>query len=184
MSESVEVVYGNKVPSIVVCDGWYDKPDEIRAMALAAKYTKDERFYKGTRSDETFRFPYLKERIESFLGQKITNWALPVNGKFQWTGVQDQLVYHRDGQRFAGAVYLTPNAPVEAGTSFYTQKENGIKYSDDHIHFDKTSFVEVDKVSNFYNRLVIWPGTAIHSATANFGDTLENGRLTQIFFFE
>lgn len=182
--ENTEVVYGNKIPSIIVVDNWYDKPEEIRKIALEAKYTKNEAYYKGTRSDERFRFPFLKERIELLIGKPITKWDMDVNGKMQYTTVLDPIVYHRDSQRFAGAVYLTPNAPYEAGTSFYIEKQNGIKYEADHIHYDKTSFMEVDKVANMFNRLVIWPGTALHSASSNFGDKIDNARLTQIFFFE
>ena len=35
-----------------------------------------------------------------------------------------------------------------------------------------------------FNRLVLYRSWLWHSFTENFGDTLENGRLIQIFFFD
>ena len=41
-------------------------------------------------------------------------------------------------------------------------------------------------ISNVYNRLVLFRGGDIphRSNLAGFGDCLENGRLTQVFFFD
>ena len=42
----------------------------------------------------------------------------------------------------------------------------------------------VQKVSNEYNKLVLYDGQLFHKSLDYFGDSLENGRLTQVFFFD
>ena len=50
--------------------------------------------------------------------------------------------------------------------------------------YDSTSYEVVDKVANVYNRLVLWDAKAIHAATNYFGDSIENARFFQLFFFD
>lgn len=99
---------------------------------------------------------------------------------------------------FAGVLYLTPDAPLEGGTSIYRKnatfdekkyqsalelndkiyKANGkIAPIDYHSMFD-----EVVRVNNVYNTLVLFEGHNYHAANQFFGDKLENSRLTQVFF--
>ena len=44
----------------------------------------------------------------------------------------------------------------------------------------------ISTVGNVYNRLGLWRGSQIphRSNMTGFGDCLENGRLTQVFFFD
>lgn len=175
---------GNKIPSYMVIDGFYQDPDAIREMALKAEYAVDYKFYKGSRSVQQFRFPFLRERLEQILNIKMLNWGLPTNGKFQYGTYADPRVFHSDQNRWAGVVYLTPQAPWDAGTSFFVRKDNVLTYDEDHLHMDATAWTEVDRVANMYNRLVLWNGRAAHGVTNYFGDKLENCRLTQVFFFD
>ena len=97
-------------------------------------------------------------------------------------------------------VYLTPNAPVSCGTSFYKSKVNGWRKEpsgEEHadptvIHseifsggfYDRNNFELVDTAGNVFNRLVLWNAKLIHSATEYFGSNRENGRLFHLFFFD
>ena len=38
------------------------------------------------------------------------------------------IVYHADSQQYAGAIFLTPDAPIEAGTSFWKHKGTGLDW--------------------------------------------------------
>jgi hypothetical protein len=49
---------------------------------------------------------------------------------------------------------------------------------------DPSQFDVVDIVGNVYNRLVLFNAKFIHSASSYFGNSIENGRLFQLFFFD
>lgn len=181
------------IPSFVVIDHFYDDVDKIRTDALKLEYKNHPDYHKGKRTEEVFRFNGLKESFEQILGNKIKNWEkYGVNGCFQYCVGGDQLVYHYDVQEYAGILFLSPDAPPETGTSFYRSKntlKRKIEEKDISVTFkngflDSTQFDVVDVVGNVYNRLVLFDAQLIHAATNYFGNSLENGRLFQLFFFD
>ena len=189
-------IFGNRkinTPSIVVIDNFYDNPDEIRELALKQTFEYHPNNHKGKRTEKVFLLDGLKESFENILNQKIKNWNYyPVNGCFQICIGGDQLVYHVDLQEYAGIIFLTPDAPPQSGTNFFRSKytkRNKIGLKEDDIVFkngflDSTEFELVDQVGNVYNRLVLFDAQMIHAASEYFGNTLENGRLFQMFFFD
>lgn len=188
-------VINKNVPTFLVVDNFYEDPDRVRQFALHLEFREHKDYHKGKRTDQCYRFPGLKERFEQLLGCKIKHWEnYGVNGCFQTCVAGDQLVYHVDQQQYAGLIFLTPNAPPQAGTSFFRSKkthQNKVLLSDPKFStifeggfLDSTYFDLVDKVGNVYNRLVIFNGSLIHSASDYFGKTKEDGRLFQLFFFD
>jgi Family of unknown function (DUF6445) len=180
------------IPSFIVIDNFYKYPDKVREFALKQKFQEHPQYHKGKRTDTIYRFPNVKARFENILGYKITNWREHgVNCCFQSCIAGDQLVYHFDTQQYAGLLFLTPDAPPECGTTFYRSKvTKNMKLNDDfNIVFktgllDETQFDVVDVVGNRYNRLVLFDAQMIHAASAYFGNTITNGRLFQMFFFD
>ena len=184
------------IPSMIVVDNFYDDPDAVRKIALAQDFNPDLRYHKGKRTEKKFIAQGTKEYFESLIGRKITNWTnYEYNGIFQYCTSEDPLVYHVDTQSYAAAVYLTPDAPIETGTSFYRSRvkpEVRKLYLDDPDYnevfkggyYDKTQFDQVDVVGNVYNRLAIWDSRLIHSASQYFGNNKENSRLFHLFFFD
>src|SRR5690606_16396235 len=90
---------------------------------------------------------------------------------------------------------LTPEAPIEAGLSFFRGRRSGLRRrSDDRrlmamtfgadAEFDRDAWEEIDRISNIYNRLVLFDAHLAHGASAYFGDRLDNARLFQNFFFD
>ena len=65
----------------------------------------------------------------------------------------------------AGVVYLTPDAPLNSGTSILYAEEN-----------------QLVNVENKYNRLVAYESNRIHALSDVFGTSSETGRLTLTFF--
>jgi len=65
----------------------------------------------------------------------------------------------------AGVVYLTPDAPLNSGTSILCAEEN--------------QFVSIE---NKYNRLVAYESSRIHALSDVFGTSSKTGRLTLTFF--
>lgn len=190
------LVFNQRSPHILVVDSFYKNPDNIRQDALSLEFKENENYFKGIRSTQHL-LPYVKEEFERLLNVRITDWlAQPMNGVFQITTVDNPLVWHSDNQRYAAAIYLTPDGDINTGTSFWKDKKYGCRRPPNHIlennlgaqaeeiyseynllHEDNWQLV--DKVGAIYNRLVIWDAKLIHSASS-YG--LQN-RLVQLFFF-
>jgi hypothetical protein len=177
---------------VFVVDNFYDDPDRVRNYALSVEFSADIRWYKGLRSKETYRPHSIKRAFENIIGQTITLWDDGYNGCFQITTSNDPQVYHYDQQRWAGMIYLTPNAPLESGTRSHRSKITGLRHSSQEGidmsfssgFYDSTKFDTVDNIGNIYNRLLIMDARAIHSAGPYFGQNEQDGRLTHLFFFE
>lgn len=204
-------LFNKRNPHVLLVDNFYKDPDSVRALALEQEFQEDNRWYKGKRTKERFLWPYLKEEFERLLGAQIDGWLFQVaNGCFQITGFKDPLVYHSDAQNYAAAIYLTPDAPISAGTSFWKSKLHGCRRPPEHpleSHkfadveackkadgeiYNQYNFVHpdnwelVDKVGAVYNRLAIWDAKLIHSASTYEGldgDDASKARLVQLFFF-
>lgn len=204
--------FNQRAPAVIVVDDFFGNPDEVRAIALAQEYGADLRFYKGLRTHERFLWPHLREEFGRLLGKPVTEWlGHPANGIFQQTNHTDPLVWHHDSQQYAGAVYLSADAPPGTGTSFWRDKTYGCRRSPSHplesqrlgnadavrlaeaVVYDPRNIEHpdnwelVDSVAGLYNRLVIWDARLIHSATsyAQFpDDSSASTRLVQLFFFD
>lgn len=177
-------------PTLIVIDNFYAEPDKVREFALKTKFEANISYFKGCRS-ASFRFPGIKERFEQLMCKKITSWDHDPNGCFQYCIAEDKSVYHCDLQQYAAIVYLAPDAPPQSGTQLYRSKitknmdpglDSSLVFSKG--HYDSTNFESVDTVGNVYNRLVIFNSRLIHAAPIYFGNSLETGRLFQIFFFD
>jgi Family of unknown function (DUF6445) len=184
----------NSLASFVVVDNFYKDPYSVRKFALQQDFKEGPQYHKGKRSiNSEFRFPGLKERFEEIIGCKIKNWDLyGVNGCFQYCVASDLAVYHHDHQTYAGVLFLTPDAPPETGTRLYRSritKKMKVDEGEQKIVFkngfyDSTQFEQVDVVGNVFNRLVLFDAKIIHAAPLYFGNTIENSRLFQLFFFD
>jgi hypothetical protein len=99
--------------------------------------------------------------------------------------------------RYAGVLYLTPDAPADCGTSFYRQRQpngqlggNTVARPHDNLvealgtrFVPPDSFVEDVRVPNRFNRLLVYSAAMIHSATAYCGEVLANERMAAVFFW-
>jgi hypothetical protein len=203
----------SRTPSVLVVDDFLRDPDEVRTLALVQEYESDLRFYKGERTRDRFLWPHLREEFGRLLGRPVTEWlGHAANGVFQQTSNTDPLVWHHDSQGYAAALYLTPDAPPNSGTSFWRDRTYGCRRRPTHpletarlvspeavkgaeaVVYDPYNFVHpqnwelVESVAGIYNRLVIWDASLIHSASSysEFGEELTkpNRRLVQLFFFD
>lgn len=194
--------FNNLHKGVMVVDNFYKDPDAIREYAMNNLTFAPSGYHKGERSQERFILNGTKERFEQIIGRKVTNWEHPeyANGRFQFCVDGDPIVYHVDNQTFAAVVFLSPNAPLEAGTATYRSKITGATrfeefdtpefvttfkgYGDEISFYDGSSFEVVDRVGNVYNRLVIWDAKTIHAATKYYGSNIQNSRFFQLFFFD
>ena len=99
--------------------------------------------------------------------------------------------------RYAGVLYLTPDAPEHCGTSFYRQQMpsgqlggNTVNKPHDNLvqalgtrFVPPDSFVEDVRIPNKFNRLIVYSSAMIHSATAYCGNVLADERMAAVFFW-
>lgn len=168
-------------PSLIVVDDFLASPDSIRALALSQSFAKDGS--AGQRSAKRFHDLMDPAVFEALLGAKIPSWdKYPINGKFQICTSPDPIVHHSDEQAWAASVFLTPNAPPEAGLSLVKNRRG--EPPQESNFFDSTVWEKIDRIGNVYNRLVLWRSDRPHAASCYFGTNYENGRLFWMFFFD
>ena len=180
---------------IMTLKDFYTDPYRVRKEALLMDYSQKGN-YPGARTK-----PYLNDSIKNTLqnivypyGGNITNFSEDVNGSFQITYAWEKSWIHADtNNTWAGICYLTPDAPSSAGTGFFKHLETNTlePHVDDEIKKKVDSEGQeyfrwelVQKVSNEFNKLVVYNGQLFHQSLDYFGNSLENGRLTQVFFFD
>lgn len=192
----------NKSPScsLIIIDNFYNNPYETREWVLKNMFSVKGN-YPGQRTRSMIG-EGVKDIIQKYVepfGGKITEWddreiEGNYNGSFQYTTSRDRSWIHTDGNNnWAGVCYMTPNAPLSAGTSIYRYKD-GTRYEEEAIEKkikdmtdshsqDNTQWERVDKIGNVFNRLILFNAKQFHCSDDYFGLTPEDSRLFQVFFF-
>jgi hypothetical protein len=198
----------NKRPpscGLIIIDHFYNNAMETRDYILTQEF-KVRGNYPGQRT-HSFANQGLKDIIQGYVlpfGGKITDFPMPdetnkddnkiYNGAFQYTTSKDRSWIHMDDfNNWAGVVYMTPDAPVSSGTGFYRYKDGNTCNTDlqimnnkeeiDTFSQDMTKWKLVDRVGNVFNRLILFNSKRYHMSLDYFGNSKENGRLFQVFFF-
>jgi hypothetical protein len=173
---------------LMIIDNFYKDPDLIRKYALSQPFSIMGNF-PGARTA-----PFLPEDVKNsiqrcmqFVGP-VTDWLDKdgYTGCFQITTANDRTWIHADyNNKWAGICYLTPDAPYTGGTGLFRHRATGEhrRTKLDHESYDYTKWDLFDRIGNKYNRLIIYRGDLFHASLDYFGDTKENGRLFQTFFF-
>lgn len=174
--------------NIVVIDDIYDDVNQIREFALSQQFDELGNF-PGARTSN-FLTESIQQKIEYAIGETVVDWhPMQYSGCFQITNNQsnNSWVHHDASNNWAGVLYLTPNAPVSGGTGFFKSKIDGSLVSSGQnfpaeVLNDMSLWDKVSEVGNVYNRLVLFRSDQWHRSLDYFGDSLEDGRLTQVFF--
>jgi len=190
---------------LIIIDNFYNNAYETRKYVLTQEFVVRGN-YPGQRTI-SYANNELKDIIQKYVepfGGKITDFPIPkedgsdasciYNGSFQFTTSRDRSWVHIDEfNNWAGVLYLNPNAPLSSGTSFYrfydgsTCKRDmeilGSKSETDLWSQDLTKWQKVDTVGNVFNRLILFNSNRFHMSMDYFGNSKENGRLFQVFFF-
>jgi hypothetical protein len=181
-------------------DDFYADPMQVREFALKQEF-KVRGNYPGQRT-ESFLTDSIKQKLRDILypfAGEITNWGGEYTGSFQYTTAADRSWIHADSTTdWAAVCYLTPDAPVTAGTGIFRHKETGwmnfdYKRQNDSEYMkqappgdecqDYTKWEMVDRVGNVFNRLIMYRADNYHVSLDYFGKDLNDGRLFQVFFF-
>lgn len=187
--------------SAYIIDDFYTDVDAVREFALNQDYSIPGN-YPGRRT-KSFLNDSMKNTIESVVSPfygKVTYWfEEQYTGAYQYTTSRDRSWIHADQTTtWAGVCYLTPDAPLSAGTGLFKHKPTGLvmapRNSDGSYNTellgqinkdsqDMTKWELVDRLANIYNRLVLYRGDYFHMSLDYFGQDLNDGRLFQTFFF-
>jgi hypothetical protein len=181
-------------------DDFYANPMQVREFALKQEF-KVRGNYPGQRTVSFLNDPIkqkLRDILYPFAGE-ITDWGGEYTGSFQYTTAADRSWIHADSTTdWAAVCYLTPDAPVTAGTGIFRHKETGWMHFDykrqndpEYIKQappgdecqDYTKWEMVDRVGNVFNRLIMYRADNYHVSLDYFGKDLNDGRLFQVFFF-
>lgn len=179
---------------------FYDNVDEVREFALQQRWRENPSHFPGKRT-APFLNDSTKELIQSAirpLAGEVTWWGSTESGCFQYTTAADRSWIHSDATTtWAGIIYLTPDAPLSAGTGIFRHKRTGLTswvYSDHTPEetnsaphatdsMDMTKWELVDRIGNVYNKLILYRGDLFHVSLDYFGKDMYDGRLFQTFFF-
>lgn len=190
--------------SLIIIDNFYNNAFETRNFILSQTFSVKGN-YPGCRT-KSYANQQLKDIIQKYVepfGGKITEFPIPkneeealkiYNGSFQYTIARDRSWVHTDSyNNWAGVLYLTPDAPLSSGTAFYKFYDGAITEQDgklldnkteiDRFSQDMTKWQMVDMVGNIFNRLILFNAKNYHMSLDYFGDSKENSRLFQVFFF-
>ncbi|NQU70126.1 MAG: hypothetical protein HQ514_06230 [Rhodospirillales bacterium] len=196
--------------SVIIADDFYDDAMDVRARALELDYPEsDEGYYAGRNSRLVLLTDGIVQMVSHLIGSDVVPSPNSAIGHFRITLKDDkpkQDVHVDPNRDWAGILYLTAPEDCQGGTSFFRHKELGIDkmpsdpeeirkfgYRDhehmrraivDHDGMDRSKWEETMTVPMRFNRLVLFRSWFWHSFTENFGDSAENGRLIQIFFFD
>lgn len=189
---------------LIIIDNFYNNPIETRNYILTEDFSVRGNF-PGLRT-KSFANNEIKQIIQKYVepfGGKITVFKIPdinnkdetiYNGSFQFTTSRDRSWVHTDiCNNWAGVLFMTPDAPLSSGIVFYRYKDGSmceddgiiLNNKDDVNRFsqDLTKWEVVDSVGNVFNRLILFNAGKYHMSMNYFGDSKENGRLFQTFFF-
>lgn len=197
---------------VTIIENFYENPNEVRRFALSQKYKyrRDikgaEYVYPGCRTKDIsiinrVLFENVTRKINALFHNEehdLMRWSITTN--FQSVSAEyGHGVIHTDHNTvFAAVLYLTPNAPLDSGTSLFKPnssfdeekyqwclKENDKRFDEGKLIMDTSyhnMFDEIVRVNNVYNTLILYEGRHYHAANQFFGKTLKDSRLAQVFF--
>jgi Family of unknown function (DUF6445) len=197
---------------VTIVENFYENPDAIRKFALAQKFTfckelpNIEYVYPGCRTKDLSLLN--KDLFDKICTKLVSIFHNTEHDYMRWlittsfqsvTEEYNQGVIHTDHNTiFAAVLYLTPNAPLDSGTSLFKKnknfneakyqralEENDERFKAGEIAMDTSyhsMFDEIVRVNNVYNTLILYEGRHFHAANQFFGKTLKDSRLAQVFF--
>jgi len=181
--------------TIKVIDNFYSDPLKVRETVINNQDIWNTwGNWPGIRSGKVSleESKILKDYFErNVTHSPILDWNVGANTTFQATYYWDDTWIHHDNCDYAAVLFLTPDAPLKAGTSFYRSRftnkifwEKGDPIINDQTTPDDSNWELVMEVGNIFNRLIVYDARCFHrSNLPGFGDNLQNCRLTQVFFW-
>ena len=196
------------VPQLWIIDDFLRNPDEVRNAALSLTYSRTGH-YPGRGSVEKLTIEGLDQVVSGIVRQPLyANW--PANHAHSTCRLtlagEGEAPIHVDPNPLSGILYLSRPEDCQDGTEFYRH----IRTNSDRMPMDQesleamgySSYAELEKdillkegydrskweltmvAPMRFNRLVLLQPQYWHTAGPGFGDSVENGRLVFLMFFQ
>lgn len=196
---------------ITVVDDFFENPNFIRELALNCEFDYPKGFYPGFRTKQIFEidkdfYNYLKSKILLlFFNQYFDTIDVTLECQFQYIPEYFEKGWvHQDidlnNRHLAGVIYLSPDAPTMAGTSFYKKisqpDTDNLKFRNEFYQNNRLidneyrqkrdnhnkNFQKIQSIDNFFNRAAIYDTQHFHAESLFFGHDKFNSRLSLVFF--
>ena len=197
------------VPALWVIDDFLGNAEEVRERALSLTYSRPG-MYPGRGSVERLNIGGLGEMVCAITRQNlVANWpSNHAHATCRLTLAEDdaEAPIHVDPNYLSGILYLSRPEDCRGGTEFFRHKRTGTdrmpstleglremgyesydELEQDLLHkdgFDRSKWEQTMVVPMRFNRLVLLNPYYWHTAGPGFGDSVENGRLIYVVFFE
>lgn len=197
---------------VTILENFYENPDAIRTFALSQKYKFRHQIngaqyvFPGCRTKDLSvinkpLFESVSKKIISLFHNEehdVMRWGITSSFQSVSSDYGEGVIHTDHNTVFAAVLYLTPGAPLQAGTSLFkpnanfdaekyeqSLKENDKRFDQGKLIMDTSyheMFDEVLRVNNVYNTLILYEGRHYHAANKFFGKTIKDSRLAQVFF--
>ena len=198
--------------SFLVIDDFYTDPHAIRQTALSLDFPapKAPPNFPGRNSRQKLLVKGIDEIVSDLLNEPLVGSTRDAHGHCRISLAADdakrRYYVHIDPTAdWSGILYLSLPEHCRGGTEFYRHKEldtdrapiyerefkamgatSWTEASDKIIQRDSNDLSKWEHLMTIpmrFNRLVLLRPWLWHTAGPSFGDSLENGRLVQLFFF-
>jgi len=194
---------------MIIVDDFMDDPYSLRNAALSLNYPEGSGPFPGRNSKMRIDVTGMDEQVSRLVGEPVRGQPVPqAHAKCRISLAKDEgrAKVHVDPSHWSGILYLSRPEDCRGGTEFfrhlptgtertaYTDKEaanygyasvkdmvSGIVSKDS---VDESKWEMTMRVPMRFNRLILLRPWLWHTAGESFGDTLENGRLVYLMFFE
>jgi hypothetical protein len=195
--------------SLIVVDDFFEDPHAVREAALRLTYPPLQGVFPGRNSIERLDIPGLDRLVSHLVGEPVRAVNPPQShGKCRITFARDAGTarVHIDPAHWSGILYLSRPEDCRGGTEFFRHRATGTDrapYDDAEAAqwgyasgremvtqilsrdgLDPAAWEPSMTVPMRFNRLLLLRPWLWHTAGENFGDTMENGRLVFLMFFE
>lgn len=197
--------------SVIILDDFYQDAMQIREMALGLEYPDPgpQAYYSGRNSRHALINQGIVDSLSRVACDRLSPAPKSATGHFRigLAGDMPRQDIHIDPYRdWAGIIYFSLPEHCRGGTTFWRHKRLGIEampsdpkvieslgYKDyeemrnriaNEDGIDRGKWEPTMTVPMKFNRCLLFRSWLWHSHAENFGDSIENGRLIQVFFFD
>ena len=197
------------VPFVWVIDDFLRNAEAVREKALGLTYSRTGH-YPGRGSTEQLKIDGLEQMVSAIVRQPVyANWPADhahATCRLTLAENDEEAPIHIDPNHLSGVLYLSRPEDCRGGTEFYLHKRTNtdrrpMSPSDlkemgygsypelikDVLHTDgrdRSKWELTMSVPMRFNRLILFQPQYYHTAGPGFGDSLENGRLVYLIFFQ
>jgi hypothetical protein len=196
--------------SLIIVDDFLSNAHELRDAALRLTYPEQDGAFPGRNSLERIEVGGLAQKASELVREPLKPISPPQShAKFRITMAQDKgraRVHIDSGAHWSGILYLSRPEDCRGGTEFFRHRRTNtdrapinaaeraaLGYASSQEMYrdiieqdsnDDSKWELTMRAPMRFNRLVLLRPWLWHTAGEAFGDSMENGRLVYLMFFE